>query len=140
MIIQIFFEQSMQRRKPGTTGAERDIWWGAEEGASRSCIETSSFLPRQLQMLQVHISREPVCYQVYGSVGGQAVHVLQEMCCKAANFREQLKSGLWRLEGGVCMPSSANARRQKVEKGREAGRRRLLTFQLRANGAYLYGR
>jgi hypothetical protein len=48
---------------------------------------------------------------------GQAVHVSQDMCCKAASLREQLKSRFWRPESGVCMRSSANAHPSHATQG-----------------------
>jgi hypothetical protein len=71
----------MQRRRADTAGGgKRDLWLSVEEGASRSCTETSSFLSGQLQMLHGHVSRESVCYQVYGLAGEGKQCMYHKIC------------------------------------------------------------
>jgi hypothetical protein len=74
-------------------GGERGLWMGAEEGASRSCTETSSFSTQTASnAARTHFRRNCLLPGLWVDGIGQAVHVSQEICCKAANFREQSKS------------------------------------------------
>lgn len=131
----------MQRRRAVTAGGKRDLWLGAEEGASRSCTETSSFLPRQLQMLHVHISGESVCYQVYGSVGQGKQCMYHKRCATRLQASESSRKAAlapreWRLHAlfSQCKPKPRDKRRRKGGAGRK---RWLPTFQLGGVGTYL---
>lgn len=92
---------------------------GVEKGASRSCTETYYFLnaartytfPGIRLLLGLRVGRRR-----------QAVHVSQEMCCKAVNFRELLKSrfGAWKVAFACPLqPMLFQATRQREKMNRE---------------------